>query len=151
MVGASPEVRLQGQSVEAGRVVPVDAGQQLVLGTVRGGIRSYIAVAGGLVGPEVLGSLATDQLSGIGPGPIRSGQQLWAAPMTPPLGDHLAEGMTSAWVAGEPITLRVLPGPHAERFDPRAFASVGEDESSWWRTRATGWASGCDRTAARRR
>jgi KipI family sensor histidine kinase inhibitor len=124
VVGASPELRLQGQPVAPGRVVPVSAGQQLALGTVRGGIRSYIAVAGGLVGPRVLGSLATDQLSGVGPGPITPGQRLWAAGMTPPLGDHLREGISTEWVEGEPISLRVLSGPHAERFAPGAFASL---------------------------
>jgi len=128
VVGASPELRLQGQPVEPGRVLPVSAGQRLALGTVRGGIRSYVAVAGGLEGPRVLGSLATDQLSGIGPGPIAPGQRLWAAGMTPPLGDHLREGISTEWVEGEPISLRVLAGPHAERFAPGAFASLGTME-----------------------
>ncbi len=124
VVGASPALRLQGQPVEPGRVLPVAAGQRLALGAVRGGLRSYIAVAGGLVGPRVLGSMATDQLSGIGPGPITRGQHLWAATMTPPLGDHLAEGITTGWVEGEPISLRVVAGPHGERFAPEAFASL---------------------------
>ncbi len=124
VVGASPDLRLQGQPVAPGRVVPVGAGQQLALGPVRGGLRSYIAVAGGLVGPKVLGSLATDQLTGVGPGPVAAGRQLWAADMTPPLGDHLREEMSTEWVEGEPVPLRVLAGPHAERFAPGAFASL---------------------------
>lgn len=128
VVGASPDLRLQGQPVEPGRVLPVSAGQRLALGAVRGGLRSYIAVAGGLVGPEVLGSLATDQLSGVGPGPITPGQQLWAAAMTPPLGDHLREGITTGLADGVPISLRVVAGPHAERFAPEAFASLGNME-----------------------
>ncbi len=124
VVGASPDLFLQGQAVEPGRVLPVGAGQRLNLGTIRGGLRSYIAVAGGLVGSRVLGSLATDQLSGVGPGPISPGQQLWAAGMTPPLGDHLREGVSKGWIEGEPISLRVLAGPHAERFAPGAFAAL---------------------------
>jgi KipI family sensor histidine kinase inhibitor len=124
VVGASPELRLQGQPVQPGRVLPVGAGQRLALGSVRGGLRSYIAVAGGLVGDRTLGSLATDQLSGIGPGPIMPGQELWASPVTPPLGDHLREETSNEWVEGEPVSLRVVVGPHAERFAPGAFASL---------------------------
>ena len=73
VVGASPDLRLQGQPVAPGRVLPVGAGQRLALGSVRGGLRSYIAVAGGLVGAQDARKLATDQLSGIGPGPITPG------------------------------------------------------------------------------
>jgi allophanate hydrolase subunit 2 len=68
--------------------------------------------------------VATDQLSGIGPGPIIAGQELWAEAMTPPLGDHLREGSSTVWVEGEPIFLRVLTGPHTEWFAPGAFASL---------------------------
>ncbi len=122
-VGASPDLRLQGQPIAAGRVVPVAAGQRLVVGAVRAGLRSYVAVAGGLVGPELLGSCATDQLCALGPGPIVPGQRLWAGVPTPPLGDHLAD--PAGWTEGEAVVLRVVPGPHAEAFAPGALASLG--------------------------
>ena len=123
VVGASPDLRLQGQPIAAGRVVPVGAGQRLVVGPIRAGLRSYVAVAGGLVGPELFGSCATDQLCALGPGPIVSGQRLRAGVPTPPLGDHLAD--PAGWTEGEPVVLRVLPGPHAQTFAPGAFASLG--------------------------
>ena len=122
-VGASPDLRLQGQPIAAGRVVPVAAGQRLVVGPIRAGLRSYVAVAGGLVGPEVLGSCATDQLCALGPGPIVPGQRLWAGVPTPPLGDHLAD--PAGWTEGEAVVLRVVPGPHVETFAPGALASLG--------------------------
>jgi KipI family sensor histidine kinase inhibitor len=125
VVGALPDLRLQGQPVMAGQVVPVAAGQQLVVGPIRGGVRSYLAVAGGLVGPQMLGSCATDQLCALGPGPVVSGQRLWGGVMSPPLGDHLRDGTSSDWADGEPVVLRVLPGPHNELFAPEAFASLG--------------------------
>jgi KipI family sensor histidine kinase inhibitor len=124
VVGASPDLRLQGQPVAAGRVVPVGAGQRLVVGPIRGGVRSYVAAAGGLLGQEVLGSCATDQLCALGPGPIVSGQRLWGGVVTPPLGDHIRDGTWSGWTEGEPVVLRVVPGPHAEGFAPGAFASL---------------------------
>jgi KipI family sensor histidine kinase inhibitor len=125
VVGALPEVRLDGQPVEAGRVVPVNPGQQLTVGLVRGGLRTYLAVAGGLVGAAVLGSSASDQLCGLGPGPLHGGADLWAGAMRPPLGDHLDAGTTGGGVEGEPTVLRVLPGPHPESFAAGTMGRLG--------------------------
>jgi biotin-dependent carboxylase-like uncharacterized protein len=124
VVGASPDLRLQGQPVAIGRVVPVNAGQRLVVGAVRGGLRSYVAVAGGFVGPDVLGSRSSDQLSALGPGPLAAGAQLWAGTMEPPLGDHLREGSPTGASDGEAVVLRVVPGPHPEHFGVGVFASL---------------------------
>jgi KipI family sensor histidine kinase inhibitor len=124
VVGASPDLRLQGQPVAPGRVVPIAEGHVLAVGVVRGGLRTYVAVAGGFLGPGVLGSCSSDQLSGLGPGPIGQGAQLWAGVMEPPLGDHLAADLFVATDDGVPTTLRVVPGPHPEQFAPGAFESL---------------------------
>ena len=124
VVGGSPDVRVERQPIAAGRVVPVTAGQRLVVGPVRDGFRCYLASAGGFVGPELLGSYSSDQLSGLGPGPIVPGTQLWGAPMEPPLGDHLRPGASRRVDQSQPVTLRVLAGPHHERFAPGTFAAL---------------------------
>ncbi len=124
VVGAAPDITLDRQEVAAGQVVPVKVGQRLAVGAVRGGFRSYLAVAGGLVGPEMFGSCASDQLTKLGPGPIEVGERLWAAPMRPPLGDHLAESARPVLTGAEPISLRVVPGPHPECFAADALASM---------------------------
>jgi biotin-dependent carboxylase-like uncharacterized protein len=124
-VGARPELHLQGQPVPLGQVVPVGAGQRLSVGLVRDGLRCYVAVAGGFVGPALLGSSATDLLSGLGPGPIATGDRLAAGVISPPLGDHISpETLAERATAEGSIALRVVPGPHAERFAPGAFASL---------------------------
>jgi len=125
VVGARPELRLQGQPVPVDQVVPVAAGQVLDVGLVRDGLRCYLAVAGGFVGPDLLlGSCATDLLSGLGPGPIAAGDQLAAGVISPPLGDHVDAGARTARPGGEAVVLRVVPGPHPERFAPGAFGSL---------------------------
>jgi KipI family sensor histidine kinase inhibitor len=124
VVGGSPELRLQGQPVAAGRVVPVNPGQQLTVGLVGGGLRCYLALAGGFVGPALLGSFSSDQLAGLGPGPIVRGAQLWGATMEPPLGDHLRDGASVGLEPGRPVALRVVPGPHHERFAPGTFTAL---------------------------
>src|SRR5215204_134312 len=48
-------------------------GDRLRVDPPAGGIRNYLAVRGGLQVPEVLGSRATDVLSGLGPEPLQSG------------------------------------------------------------------------------
>jgi KipI family sensor histidine kinase inhibitor len=123
LVGASPRARLDGQEVGVGQVFPVRRGQELAIGTVHPGVRTYLSVAGGLVGPAWLGSTATDQLSGLGPGPLAEGDALFAGPMTPPLGDHLAD--PPSHLADGMVSLRVVTGPHPEWFEPDALDRLG--------------------------
>jgi KipI family sensor histidine kinase inhibitor len=126
IVGARPDLRLDGRPVAAERVVPLNAGQRLVIGPVRDGLRSYVALAGGFVGPPVLESLSSDQLAGLGPGPLQRDDELWGAAMVPPLGDHLRDGTPSSTLGPgtEPVVVRVVPGPHPERFGAGAFAAL---------------------------
>jgi biotin-dependent carboxylase-like uncharacterized protein len=124
VVGGTPDLRLDGRPLAAGRVVPVTTGQRLLVGPVRGGFRCYVALAGGFVGPALLGSYSSDELAGLGPGPIVWGAQLWGAPMAPPLGDHLRVGALGDVAEDGAVALRVVPGPHPERFAPGTFATL---------------------------
>jgi KipI family sensor histidine kinase inhibitor len=126
VVGAPADLRLDGQPVPGGQVVPVAPGQRLSVGLVRHGSRCYVAVAGGLVGPVLLGSCATDQLCGLGPGPLAVGDQLEAGPVTPPLGDHVQAGVWAEWspTSGADVALRVVPGPHRECFAAGTFGAL---------------------------
>jgi len=119
LVGATPRVRLDATEVPASRVVPVGTGQELVIDAVHPGLRTYLAVAGGLVGPSFLDSTASDQLSGLGPGPLRAGDPVYAATLTLPLGDHLDTDVVPS--ASGAIPLRVVAGPHHEWFEPDAL------------------------------
>jgi KipI family sensor histidine kinase inhibitor len=116
-VGDGVDVRVDAAPVPSGQVVPVSDGQALQIGAFSRGMRSYVAVAGGLLGPGAFASCASDELSGIGPGPLVRGQVLHAAPWEPPLGDHLAPG---SWPQIDPegpgVVVRVVPGPHPECF-----------------------------------
>lgn len=125
VVGDVP-VLVNGLPVETGRVVPVEAGQQLDVGAVRSGLRAYLAVAGGFRAPKVLGSLASDMLSGLGPGPLIAGDELGAERPPQSMGGHLAGGDGGLGPppgvgSNRPWTLRVLSGPHREWFAPDAL------------------------------
>ncbi|MGY1781061.1 5-oxoprolinase subunit C family protein [Geodermatophilus sp. SYSU D01036] len=88
------------------------AGATLALGAPAAGLRTYVAVRGGIAVPPVLGSRSTDVLSGLGPAPLRAGDVL-------PVGDAAGPlpGVDVAPVADPPageVTVRLLPGPRAD-------------------------------------
>ena len=126
VVGGVPEVRVDGTAERAGQLLPLDPGQVLDIGRQRGGCRSYLAVAGGILGPEWFASSATDELTGLGAGPLVAGDVVHAGAWAPPLGDHLVAVGATDVDASSSVELRVLPGPHAEQFDTAALARLSE-------------------------
>jgi KipI family sensor histidine kinase inhibitor len=121
VVGHAP-VTVDGREVGAGHVVPVAPAQRLAVGPVEAGLRCYLAVAGGLAAPEVMGSCSTDVLARIGPGPLVAGDELGRAGPAGPMADRLAPGAPGLPEgAGRRRVLRVLPGPHAGWFPDGAL------------------------------
>jgi biotin-dependent carboxylase-like uncharacterized protein len=92
--------------------IALAGGQVLTLGIPPVGVRSYVSVRGGLDVPPVLGSRATDTLSGLGPRPIRTGDVLpiGPAPATFPNVDVAPTPALSA----ETLILHALRGPRDE-------------------------------------
>jgi biotin-dependent carboxylase-like uncharacterized protein len=76
VTGAGAAVRVDGEPAELRSVIVVRAGQVLDVGSARLGVRSYVAFGGGLQVPRVLGSAATDLLSGLGPARLAVGDVL---------------------------------------------------------------------------
>jgi biotin-dependent carboxylase-like uncharacterized protein len=100
----------------------VRAGRVLEFGPPRTGLRTYVAVRGGLAVPAVLGSRSTDLLSGLGPAPLSSGQ-------TVPVGCEYGPmpGVDLAPVADPPggeVVLRVTPGPRRDWFTDAGWESL---------------------------
>ena len=63
-------------AVEFGAPFRVPAGTLLRIGTPAAGLRTYLAVRGGINVPAVLGSRSADLLSRLGPAPLRAGDLL---------------------------------------------------------------------------
>jgi len=116
--------------MEFGTAFGVRAGGLLRIGTPAAGLRTYLAVRGGIEVPAVLGSRSADLLSGLGPAPLRAGDLLPVGATVPRAGaavpradDAGAEprgvaGLPGrrAWTASGPAQLRVLPGPRDDWF-----------------------------------
>ena len=86
------------------------AGGRLRLGAPTAGVRSYVAVAGGLDVAPVLGSRSTDTLAWVGPARVRDGARL---PVGTPAGPPAALDTPRPPAPGP---LRVTPGPRADWF-----------------------------------
>lgn len=136
LCGADLSAMLNGQPLPLNRVVAVRAGTELTFGRPRAGCRAYLAVAGGLAVPMVLGSRATYLSAGIGglagralraddvlpvaepaPAAVRLRQQLLAhSPELP--------GVSASWFADPSLTprpeaapvLRAVRGPEYGQF-----------------------------------
>lgn len=107
-------------SAEGGRNAPLQlpAGAELRLGAPSTGLRSYLAVRGGVAATPVLGSRSTDLLSGLGPAPLRAGDRLAVG------NDAEADPVVDvAPVAGFPTVpvLRIRPGPRRDWFTNAAW------------------------------
>jgi biotin-dependent carboxylase-like uncharacterized protein len=118
-----------------GTAVSLPAGSTFRLAVPSRGLRSYLAVRGGVAVPPVLGSRSTDTLSGIGPAPLRPGDLV-------PIGTSAGElvGASAAEPApGNVLTVRF--GPRDDWFTQGARAALLDAE---WTVRPE-----CDRIGVR--
>jgi biotin-dependent carboxylase-like uncharacterized protein len=99
-----------------GTPVTVGAGRSARLGLPVRGLRTYLAIRGGVDVAPQLGSRSTDTLSGLGPPPVRAGDLLGigAAAIGPVSGTAAAPAMPRP-------SLRVLVGPRDDWFEPEAL------------------------------
>ncbi|MEO6794694.1 MAG: 5-oxoprolinase/urea amidolyase family protein, partial [Mycobacterium sp.] len=95
----------------------VHDGQLISLGAPRSGLRSYLAVRGGIEVTPVLGSRSYDVLAAIGPSPLRDGDVLQIGERT---GDYPElDQAPVATIPDDVVELRVTPGPRDDWFvDP---------------------------------
>jgi biotin-dependent carboxylase-like uncharacterized protein len=128
LAGGDLGASIDGRPFPLWTAMLVDAGATLRLEGRRAGwgARVYLAVAGGVDVPAVLGSRATDLaggFGGFGGRPLRAGDLLSAgaahASLLPTVGQRWAESARPPYV-NEP-SLRIIPGPHLDCFAPNAM------------------------------
>lgn len=102
-----------GPDWQAALTVP--AGQRLAVAPPSAGLRSYLAVRGGVAVEPVLGSRATDVLSGLGPPVLMPGVLLPVG--TEVAGEPSGETVTGTGLPGTAdAAITVLPGPRTDWF-----------------------------------
>jgi antagonist of KipI len=132
VTGADLVPSVDGIGIPLWTSVPVKAGSRITFGTRRLGTRTYLAIAGGIDVPIVLGSRSTHIASQTGGMKGRTIAQ----------GDILISGIPSRYQRGttgrslpeklRPIyspvtTLRILPGPQRNTFSEQALAVLTTD------------------------
>jgi biotin-dependent carboxylase-like uncharacterized protein len=126
VTGAPAPADMDGEAVSHAVRIRLASGKTLRLRTPRSGLRSYLAVDGGIAVEPVLGSRSTDTLSGLGPEPVAKNSQLPVGPEN--------SGSTRSSDAEQPGTeigaslteLRVIFGPRDDWFDDRDELTTGE-------------------------
>ncbi|NUT27176.1 MAG: biotin-dependent carboxyltransferase family protein [Streptomyces sp.] len=117
-VGGAPcRVTVDGRPVAWGAPVRMRAGALLDVGAAVRGVRSYVAVSGGIAVESVLGSRSTDLLSGLGPPPLTDGAVL---PLGSPTPLHARVDVAPQPAPPAELVLRVTPGPRDDWFTPEA-------------------------------
>ncbi|AEF39103.1 5-oxoprolinase subunit C family protein [Hoyosella subflava] len=120
VTGAPAPIFVGNKQVAHHEQIIVPAGATLKIGMPTAGLRTYLAVRGGIAGPVILGSRSTDTLSGLGPPPIRRGDVVAVATDEGewPAVDVIPQGFTDPSTG--PATIRIQMGPRAEWFDASA-------------------------------
>ncbi|HET7715287.1 MAG TPA: biotin-dependent carboxyltransferase family protein [Bauldia sp.] len=123
--GADMGATLNDQPIERFRPVVVPAGGVLKCGTARTGARGYLAIAGGIDVPPVLGSRATyvrGSQGGLEGRALRKGDRLKAFPPAIPHAKLAKRSLNGLPVApDEPTVIRVVLGPQDFMFTPRGI------------------------------
>jgi biotin-dependent carboxylase-like uncharacterized protein len=114
VTGAPCALSVNGEARAFDECVRVEAGLRVDVGRATSGMRSYVAFAGGLDVPGVLGSRSHDTLSGLGPPPLRPGMSL-------PLGSaHAVGDLPARTLIASDLTVRIRFGPRDDWFEESA-------------------------------
>ena len=120
VTGADTDPTVNGKPFGTNSIHHVRDGEVISLGSPHAGLRSYLAVRGGIDVEPVLGSRSYDVMSAIGPRPLQAGDVL-------PVGSHTddypeLDQAPVASIEGRLLDLRVVPGPRDDWFvDPDAL------------------------------
>lgn len=126
VTGAPVAIRSGSRAHAVNASFPVRAGDTVTLGTPTAGLRTYVAVRGGIAGQEVLGSVSWDTMAQLGTPPLRAGDVLqishaktdWPATDVAPV----------AAMGSGPLELSLLLGPRDDWFTDEALDRLASAE-----------------------
>jgi len=145
VAGAAVPLTVQRASGEVFECAPeqpitLGPGDGVKLGYPTRGLRSYLAVRGGIEAPRLLGSASRDTLAALGPAPITKGVMLavaraQASGADPDLGEDAAAAVGGGSdrsrcvvpplpASGDTVVLDVVAGPRADLFTDAALATL---------------------------
>jgi biotin-dependent carboxylase-like uncharacterized protein len=127
LAGAPRAANAGGRNLPPSRSFVLGPGETLTLGAARGGLYTYLAVAGGIAGKPAFGSFSVHARAGLGspiPRPLRAGDVLTVA------ADPGGEDFFLPALPSETGPIRVVLGPQDDHFSKAQIASFLDAE---WR------------------
>jgi antagonist of KipI len=128
--GGNLSPKINGQEIPLWKSNVIKKGQILSFGELKEGVRTYISIAGGIDVPLVLNSKSTyltGKFGGFEGRAIKEGDTLFGNPFTRRnrfLHTQLIPKYTS------PLRVRVIVGPHTDKFTPAGLETCLNDEYS---------------------
>jgi len=119
LTGAHGPAWVEGVPVGHGAVLEVPAGAVLRIGLAARGLRTYVAVRGGLATARELGSRSSDLHAGLGHAALAAGDVL---PVGPAPADLPVVDVAPVRSWPDEVVVPLLPGPHADWFDDAVAA-----------------------------
>ena len=131
IAGADLSPRLDGEPLPGWRSVQVSEGSRLAFHGMQDGMRAYLAVAGGIDVPVVMGSRSTYVKSGFGGlegRPLKEGDRISALPVGPDVQfvPRRIPGGFQVPTYGHSHELRVILGPQNDLFAPDGVSTLLE-------------------------
>lgn len=123
ITGAPCPITRDGRGEAMNAPFTVRAGARLTLATPTVGLRTYVAIRGGVDAPDTLGSKSTDLLSGLGPATVKTGDVF-------PIGTAMTGPPPTVQVApvappsGGDLTVRLTQGPRDDWFTDEAWQAL---------------------------
>ena len=131
IAGAPMDPRLDGEPVPMWTTLLVQVGQVLELGAAREGMRAYIAIAGGIDTPPVLGSRSTFHMAGVGGidgYALKSGQHIPVGPQAPVAIMTVAAEARPPIGSGRTWEVECMLGPNDDWLDAASTAQFFESD-----------------------
>jgi urea carboxylase len=120
VTGADMRPKLDQKLMPMWESIRVTAGQELMLGPAVNGARTYLAVAGGIDAPDMLGSAATFHKAGVGGldgHAVKAGQRLPVKPAQGTPGRRVKAGCRPEFALDKHWTLEAVRGPNDDWVD----------------------------------
>lgn len=132
VTGAPTPVLVNGEPVAEYARLELSAGDELSFGVIQGGSKFFIAVAGGIDVPEVLGSRSTyaiGRIGGVEGRPVQEGDVLPIGPRSPetlPRIDEIPDELRPEF--GREFTVRIMFGLYDHKLTEEARQNLTEAE-----------------------
>ena len=122
VTGAIQELTISNRPCSSNCPNLVRPGEAVSLAMPEFGLRSYLAVKGGIYGDVYLGSSSSDTLSGIGPAPLSEGDRV--AIQATDLGTELSFELAATDRLSDHFKLSGWLGPRSRNFTSRSVSSL---------------------------